>query len=91
MFRFLLLLTSLHDQMVVVQACDSYVTSHISILSVYLIICSTIVSLCGRTLSLLQESLHTRHLNISFRGLENRELDTKRIRGLTAVLKDGKT
>lgn len=45
----------------------------------------------SESLALLQENLHTGQLNISFSGFENRELDTKRITGLTAVLKDGKT
>lgn len=50
-----------------------------------------IISLCGETLPLKQESLHLRHPKLSRSALENRELEAKRITGFTAVLKDGKT
>ena len=69
----------------------NYVAKDNSILNTHCTTWSSVVSLCGETLPLKQESLHFTHPKISLSALENRELDTNRIIGLTAVLKDGKT
>ena len=73
------------------EANENYVAKHNAILNTHCTTWSSVISLSGETFPLKQESLHFTHPKISLSALLNRELDTNRIIGLTAVLKDGKT
>jgi len=75
----------------VTEAYKDNVAKHSSILKNHCTTWGLIILLSGATLPLWQEGLHFTQPKISRSALENRELDTKRIIGFTAVLKDGKT